>query len=139
MASKSTATATATSSTNTNSCGINSATSGSQGAAPAKPPGIANAVPPAKKNTHLLRLSSFYSTRIPLGIREFVFLGPLLLITFGIAYYIPVLVPIEKFTQGITPNTTPMADYKLEPIYNEHGQLKGYRRISWRNNEKSDQ
>ncbi|ORC92565.1 uncharacterized protein TM35_000033180 [Trypanosoma theileri] len=100
-----------------------------------KKPGIANAVPKPKKNPFLLRWSHFYSTRIPLGIREFVFLGPLLLITFGIAYYIPVLVPIEKFTQGLTPNTTPMIEYTLEPMYDEHGGLKGYRRITRRPDE----
>ncbi|ESL10274.1 hypothetical protein TRSC58_01996 [Trypanosoma rangeli SC58] len=101
-----------------------------------KKPSIANAVPPPKKNPHLLRLATFYNTRIPLGIREFVFLGPLLLITFGIAYYIPVLVPVEKFTQGITPNTMPMADYTLEPMYDKHGELKGYRRILRHHGEK---
>ncbi|RNF25590.1 uncharacterized protein Tco025E_02179 [Trypanosoma conorhini] len=112
-----------------NSGGDGGSGSGRGAAAATKKPGIANAVPPPRKNPHLLRLATFYNTRIPLGIREFVFLGPLLIITFGIAYYLPALAPVEKFTQGITPNTKPMTDYVLEPIYDEHGGLKGYRRI----------
>ncbi|KAF8282439.1 hypothetical protein TcBrA4_0085130 [Trypanosoma cruzi] len=121
----------------TSSCGMSGGGSG-RGNSAAKPPGVANAVPPPKKNPHLFRLAAFYNTRIPLGIREFVFLVPLLLITFGIAYKIPVLVPIEKFTQGLTPNTTPMTDYVLEPMYDEHGKLKGYRRILRHRGEKGE-
>ncbi|KAH9589270.1 hypothetical protein LSM04_005429 [Trypanosoma melophagium] len=124
----------ATTSTATSSC-RNSNNVDPAASVSSKKLGIANAVPKPKKNPFLLRWSQFYSTRIPLGIREFVFLGPLLLITFGIAYYIPVLVPIEKFTQGLTPNTTPMVDYTLEPMYDEHGGLKGYRRITRRSGE----
>ncbi|EPY33192.1 hypothetical protein STCU_00710 [Strigomonas culicis] len=90
----------------------------------------ANYVSPPKKNPYLAAFSKFYSTKIPMGVREFVFTGPLLIITFAVAYFIPVLVPIEKFTQGLEPHTQDMREYTLEPIYGEKGELKGYRHIN---------
>jgi hypothetical protein len=91
---------------------------------------VANYTEPPKKNPYLVKFSRFYSTKIPMGVREFVFTGPLLLITFAIAYYIPSLIPVEQFTQGLTPHTQDMREYTLEPFYDAHGQLKGYRRIN---------
>lgn len=93
-------------------------------------PSVANYVSPPKKNPYLVKFSHFYSTKIPMGVREFVFTGPLLVITLAIAYFIPVLIPVEQFTQGLTPHTQNMLEYSLEPIYDEHGKLKGYRHIN---------
>lgn len=91
---------------------------------------VANYTEPPKKNPYLVKLSRFYSTKIPMGVREFVFTGPLLLITFGIAYFIPSLIAVEQFTQGLTPHKQDMREYTLEPIYDAHGGLKGYRHIN---------
>ncbi|GET91347.1 hypothetical protein, conserved [Leishmania tarentolae] len=91
---------------------------------------VANYTEPPAKNPYLVKFSRFYSTKIPMGVREFVFTGPLLLITFGIAYFIPSLIPAEQFTQGLTPHNQDMREYTLEPIYGAHGELKGYRRIN---------
>ena len=103
----------------------------SEDGAPAKPRrSVANYTEPPKKNPYLVKFSRFYSTKIPMGVREFVLTGPLLLITFAIAYYIPSLVPAEQFTQGFTPHKQDMREYTLEPFYDAHGQLKGYRRIN---------
>ncbi|CBH16643.1 hypothetical protein, conserved [Trypanosoma brucei gambiense DAL972] len=90
--------------------------------------GIANAVPVPKKNPYLLRIATCYA-HIPMGFREFVLAGPLLLLALGIAYFAPTLAPMDKLTQGLQPNTAPMSSYRLEPIHNEKGELKGYRRI----------
>ncbi|KAG5496077.1 hypothetical protein JKF63_02375 [Porcisia hertigi] len=90
---------------------------------------VANYTEPPPKNPYLVKLSRFYSTKIPMGVREFVFTGPLLLITFGVAYFIPSLISAEQFTQGLTPHQQDMREYTLEPIYDAHGGLKGYRRI----------
>ncbi|CAJ1032182.1 hypothetical protein, conserved [Leishmania lindenbergi] len=91
---------------------------------------VANYTEPPKKNSYLVKLSRFYSTKIPMGIREFVIAGPLLLATLGIAYFTPSLIPAEQFTQGLTPHTQDMHEYTLEPIYDAHGGLRGYRRIN---------
>lgn len=90
----------------------------------------ANYVEGPKKNPFLVKWSRFYSTKIPMGVREFVFTGPLLLIVFVIAYTIPELVDVRKFTQGLAPHTQDMREYTLEPIYDEAGQLRGYRHIN---------
>lgn len=90
----------------------------------------ANYVKPPPKIHFLVKLSHFYATRIPMGVREFVFTGPLLLVTFAIAFFIPSLVPVEKFTQGLTPHTQDMREYTLEPMYDGKGQLNGYRHIN---------
>lgn len=102
-----------------------------EAAAPAPPKrSVANYTEPPKKNPYLMKFSRFYSTKIPMGVREFVLTGPLLLITFGIAYFIPYLIPAEQFTQGLTPHQQDMREYTLEPFYDAHGQLKGYRHIN---------
>lgn len=90
----------------------------------------ANYVEGPKKNRYLVKWSRFYSTKIPMGVREFVFTGPLLIIVFSIAYFIPELVDVSKFTQGLAPHTQDMREYTLEPMYDEKGQLKGYRHIN---------
>ncbi|KAG5470827.1 hypothetical protein CUR178_02131 [Leishmania enriettii] len=95
---------------------------------------VANYTEPPPKNPYLVKLSRFYSTKIPMGVREFVFTGPLLLLTFGVAYFIPSLVPVEQFTQGLTPHNQDMREYTLEAIYDAHGGLKGYRRINTKHN-----
>ncbi|KPA84501.1 putative mitochondrial hypothetical protein [Leptomonas pyrrhocoris] len=103
----------------------------SEEAATAKPRrSVANYTEAPKKNPYLVKFSRFYSTKIPMGVREFVVTGPLLLITFAIAYFIPYLVPAEQFTQGLTPHKQDMLEYTLEPFYDAHGQLKGYRHIN---------
>ncbi|KPI89615.1 hypothetical protein ABL78_1280 [Leptomonas seymouri] len=91
---------------------------------------VANYTEPPKKNPYLVKFSRFYSTKIPMGVREFVVTGPLLLVTFAIAYFIPYFVPVEQFTQGLTPHKQDMREYTLEPFYDAHGQLKGYRHIN---------
>ncbi|CAD2216435.1 hypothetical protein AGDE_03080 [Angomonas deanei] len=87
-----------------------------------------NYVKPPPKNRYVEAFSRFYSTKIPMGVREFVFTGPLLLITFAIAYFIPVLIPLDNVTQPA--NTQKMTEYTLEPIYDEKGGIKGYRHIN---------
>ncbi|KAK7199622.1 hypothetical protein NESM_000007300 [Novymonas esmeraldas] len=100
-------------------------------AAPVKPRrSVANYTEPPKKNRYLVQFSRFYSTKIPMGVREFVFTGPLILITLGIAYFAPSLISAEQFTEGLTPHTQDMREYTLEPIYDAHGGLKGYRHIN---------
>lgn len=98
--------------------------------APAQPKrSAANYTTPPKKNPLLLKFSRFYS-KIPMGVREFVLTGPLLIITFGIAYFIPSLINAEQFTQGLTPHKQDMLEYTLEPFYDAHGNIKGYRHIN---------
>ncbi|KAG5470412.1 hypothetical protein LSCM1_01656 [Leishmania martiniquensis] len=97
---------------------------------------VANYTEPPPKNPLLVKFSRFYSTKIPMGVREFLFTGPLLLITLGVAYFIPLLIPAEQFTQGLTPHNQDMREYTLEPIYDAHGGLKGYRRINTKQNAK---
>lgn len=91
---------------------------------------VANYTTPPKKNAFLVKFSRFYSTKIPMGVREFVITGPLLLITFTIAYFIPSLIDAEQFTQGLTPHKQDMREYTLEPFYDARGQIKGYRHIN---------
>lgn len=93
---------------------------------------VANYTDGPKKNPFLLKWTHYYSTKIPMGVREFVFTGPLLVIVLTIAYFIPRLIDVEKFTQGLTPHTQDMREYTLEPLYDEKGQLKGYRHINRR-------
>lgn len=100
------------------------------GAATRQRPSVASYVEAPKKNRYLLKFARFYNTKIPMGIREFVFTGPLLLITFAIAYFIPELVPVEQFTEGLRPHTQDMREYTLEPLYDENGQLKGYQHVN---------
>ncbi|KAG8347364.1 hypothetical protein ERJ75_000947200 [Trypanosoma vivax] len=94
----------------------------------AKPLGVANAVPTRKKNAALLRIATCYA-QTPTGYREFLFMGPLLLLGLCIAYISPHLISLEKCTGGLTPNTVPMSEYHLDPVYNEKGELTAYRRI----------
>lgn len=93
-------------------------------------PSVANHVPAPKKNPLLYRIAEFYCSKIPTGVREFVVMGPLLLVTCIFVYNMQNFVP-EKMGEHMHGNQqVDMLTYRLEPQYNEQGKLFAYRRVA---------
>eukprot|EP00758_Cryptobia_borreli_P000857 Tbor_TRINITY_DN1695_c0_g1::TRINITY_DN1695_c0_g1_i1::g.7628::m.7628 len=82
---------------------------------------------PKKNNFYLYKMSEFYNLKIPMGVREMCLAVPMMISCGIVVWYSEVLLPVSE--TAMTPPTTNLTGYILEPIHSETGTIKGYRRI----------
>lgn len=100
---------------------------------------VANDTPIPHRNPFAVKFAEFYMTKVPTGVREFGLIGPLLLVTFIAVYNMDYWVSDglrvamgKGGTMGGDPTTQAkdMLTYRLDPVYDDHGKLMAYRRVS---------